>query len=145
VIAIAPKGKLYKAADSYMEKIAVGPKAKHVIDLDAPVRTNIEKAAKALGKKVGEMTIAIIDRPRHVALIAEIRKIGAKVQLFSDGDVSMAYATCIRESAIDMLLGIGGSTEAVLAAAAIKCLGGELLCRWKPKDDKHIARLHKAG
>lgn len=145
VIAIAPKGSLYKAADSYMEKIAVGEKAAGVIDLDAPVKTNIEKAAKALGKKVGEMTIAVIDRPRHEKLIDDIRKAGARIQLFTDGDVSMAYATCIRESPVDMLIGIGGSTEAVLAAAALKCLGGQMLCRWKPKDQKHIDRLNKAG
>ena len=145
VIAIGPKGSLYKAADSYMEKIAVGENGAKVIDLDAPVKTNIEKVAKALGKKVGEMTIAVIDRPRHQQLINDIRKAGACIQLFTDGDVSMAYATCIRESSVDMLMGIGGSTEAVLAAAALKCLGGQILCRWEPKDQKHIDRLNKAG
>ncbi|MDO8601661.1 MAG: class II fructose-bisphosphatase [bacterium] len=145
VIALAPKGNLYKAADSYMEKIAVGSQAKNVIDLDAPVAINIRKVAKALGKKVGEITVAVLDRERNQKLIQEIRKAGARIQLFTDGDVSWAYATCVRESPVDLMMGIGGSTEAVLAATALKCLGGQLLCRWRPKDEKHIARLRHAG
>ncbi len=145
VLAFGPKGSLYKAADSYMQKIAVGREARGVIDIDAPTGVNIKKAAKALGKSVGEMTVAILDRPRHEKLIEEVRKAGARVQLFTDGDVAYAIATCFRESPVDMLLGIGGSTEAVLAAAAMKSLGGELLCRWKPKDEKHVARLNLAG
>lgn len=145
VLAFGPKGSLYKAADSYMQKIAVGREAREVIDIDAPTSVNIKKAAKALGKSVGEMTVAILDRPRHETLIAEVRKTGARVRLFTDGDVAYAITTCFRESPIDMLLGIGGSTEAVLAAAAMKSLGGELLCRWKPKDEKHVARLNLAG
>lgn len=145
VLAFGPKGSLYKAADSYMQKIAVGREARGVIDIDAPTGVNIKKAAKALGKSVGEITVAILDRPRHETLIAEVRKAGARVRLFTDGDVAYAITTCFRESPIDMLLGIGGSTEAVLAAAAMKSLGGELLCRWKPKDETHIERLRKAG
>ena len=145
VIATGPEGTLYHAADSYMEKIAVGREAASVIDLDATVKENIARVAKALQRDVSEITVAILDRSRHEQLIAEVRDAGARVQLFSDGDVAMAIATCLRESPVDMLLGTGGSAEAVLAAAALKCLGGEMLCRWAPKDDKHIARLHKAG
>ncbi len=145
VIALGPHGTLYKAADSYMNKIVAGPKAKDVIDLEASPETNIKKVAKALGKDVREITVAVIDRPRHEQLIKDIRAAGARVSLFTDGDVSMAYSTCLRESPIDLLIGVGGSTEIVLSAAAVKCLGGGLFARWQPPDEKHIARLNKAG
>lgn len=145
VIATGPKGSLYHAADSYMEKIAVGPDAKDVIDLDAPIASNIKKVAKALGKDVSELLVATLDRPRHEELIRDARAAGARVRLFSDGDVAMALGTCLERASVDMLIGTGGSAEAVLAAAAMRCLGGELLCRWKPKDEKHVARLNKAG
>lgn len=145
VIATGPAGSLYHAADSYMEKIAVGPQAKGVIDLDQSIGDTIQKVARALGKEVSELIVATLDRPRHEALIKEARAVGARVRLFSDGDVAMALGTCLPSSSVDILIGIGGSTEAVLAAAAMRCLGGELLCRWKPKDEKHIERLHKAG
>ena len=145
VIATGPKGSLYHAADSYMEKIAVGPESKNIIDLDAPVADNIKKVAYALGKEVSELIIATLDRPRHEQLIQEARATGARVRLFSDGDVAMALGTCLSRSSVDMLMGTGGSAEAVLSAAAMRCLGGEILCRWKPKDEKHIARLNAAG
>ncbi|MEK7554941.1 MAG: class II fructose-bisphosphatase [Patescibacteria group bacterium] len=145
VIATGPKGSLYHAADSYMDKIAVGPKAKHEIQLDASVKENITKTAKALGKSVSEITVAVLDRPRHATLINEIRETGARVQLFTDGDIAMAIATCLPESPIDLLMGIGGSAEGVISAAAMKCLGGEILAKWKPKDATHIARLKSAG
>lgn len=145
VIATGPKGSLYHAADSYMDKIAVGRSASEVIDLDAPVADNIHKVARALGKEVGEVTVAILDRERHADLILQVRAAGARVQLFSDGDVATAIATCFRDDPIDMLMGIGGSSEAVLAAAALRCLRGEILCRWKPKDEKHVKRLNDAG
>ncbi|MBI4088259.1 class II fructose-bisphosphatase [Candidatus Kaiserbacteria bacterium] len=145
VIATGPKGSLYAAADSYMDKIAVGPEAKGVIDLDAPVADNVHKVAKALGKEVSELIVAVLDRDRHENLIKEARAAGARVRLFTDGDVAMALGTCLETSSVDMLMGIGGSAEAVLSAAAMRVLGGELLCRWKPKDEKHIARLNGAG
>jgi fructose-1,6-bisphosphatase II len=145
VIATGPKGSLYHAADSYMEKIAVGPLAAGVIDLDASPAENIQKVAKAMGKDISEITVAVLDRERHQDLVAAIRATGARVQLFSDGDVSMALATCMRESSVDILMNTGGSAEAVLAAAALRCYGGEILCRWKPKDEKHVKRLNDAG
>lgn len=145
VIAMGPKGTLYHAADSYMEKIAVGPAAKTAVSLDATVSENIKQVARALGKPIGEITVAILDRPRHEKLVADIRSAGARVQLFTDGDIAMAIATCLRESPIDILMGTGGSAEAVIAAAALKCLGGEIIARWKPKDETHIARLASHG
>ena len=145
VIATGPKGTLYRAADSYMDKIAVGPGAAPVIDLDASVKDNIEKTAKALGKDVREITVSMLDRDRHKDLINEVRATGARIRLFTDGDVAMAIATCLHGSSVDMLMGRGGSAEAVLAAAGLKTLGGELLCRWKPKDEKHVKRLNEAG
>ena len=145
VIATGPKGSLYRAADSYMEKLAVGRLASQVIDLDASAKDNITKVAKALGKDVSEVTVAILDRDRHETLIAEVRATGARVQLFTDGDVAMAIATCLRDSPIDILMGLGGSAEAVISAAALRTLNGEILCRWKPKDEKHVKRLNGAG
>lgn len=145
VIATGPEGSLYHAADSYMEKLGVGPKAAKVINIDASIKDNIEKTARALGKDVEELSVAILERDRHADLIAKVRATGARVRLFTDGDVAMAIATCLPDSSVDMLMGIGGSAEAVLAAAALKALGGELLCRWKPKDEKHIKRLNNAG
>lgn len=145
VIAAGPEGSLYRAADSYMEKLAVGRAASHVIDLDAPVSDNVRNVAKALGKEVGEVTVAILDRDRHQQMISEVRATGARVQLFTDGDVAMAIATCLRDSPIDILMGTGGSAEAVISAAALRALNGEILCRWKPKDEKHVKRLNDAG
>lgn len=145
VIATGPEGSLYRAADSYMDKIAVGAQAKDVIDIDAAPAENVKRVAHALGKDVSEITVAIIERPRHEQLIAEVRSARARVQLFTDGDVAMAIATCMLSSPVDILMGIGGSAEAVLTAAALRCLGGEIICRWKPKDEKHIVRLEAAG
>ncbi len=144
VMVTAPRGGLYGAPDSYMEKIATGPRAAHAIDPDQPVEWNVEAVAEALGKNVEEVTVAVLERERHEDLIGLIRDVGARVQLFPDGDVAMAIATCIRESPIDLMMGIGGSTEAVLAAAAIRFYGGQMYCRWKP-DAKHWPRLDAVG
>jgi len=144
VIAAAPQGTLYRGIDSYMEKIAVGPEAANVIDLDLPVAKNLQRVAVALGKDISEITVAVLDRPRHEKLIAEIRQAGARIELFTDGDVAMAIATCLKESPIDVMMGVGGSTEAVLAAAALKCYGGEMLCRWQAKPEQ-IPKLQELG
>lgn len=145
VIAAGAPGSLLQAPDTYMEKIAVGPAGKSVIDLDAPVKENITTVAMALGKTLDELTVMVLDRERHEQLIKEIRAAGARVSLFTDGDVAAAIATCEPDSGVDLLLGIGGSTEAVLAAAAIKIMGGELFCRFKPKDETHEAKIKAAG
>jgi fructose-1,6-bisphosphatase II len=145
VIASGPRGTLLHAPDTYMKKIAVGPLAKNVIDLNASTKVNIEKVAKALDKKVEDITVVILDRERHVDLIDEVRKIGARVRLITDGDVAAGVATCFPESGIDILMGIGGSTEAVLAAVPIKILGGDILCQFKPKKESDVPKILKAG
>lgn len=141
VIAAGPRGSLLSAPDTYMEKIAVGPKAKKVISLNRPVRENLKRVAKALGKKPSDLTVIALDRPRNEKVIKECRRVGARISLITDGDVAAAIATCLPSSGVDILLGIGGSTESVLAAAAVKTLGGELQARFWPRDDKDRKRI----
>src|SRR3989338_7771170 len=145
VVASGKKDSLLHAPDTYMKKIAVGPLGKGAIDLDASVKINIEKTAKTLNKKVEDITVVILDRERHTDLIKEVRVAGARVRLITDGDVAAAIATCFSDSGIDLLMGIGGSTEAVLAAVPVKILGGEILCQFKPKKDTDIPKIKAAG
>ena len=145
VFAAGSKGSLLNAPDTYMEKIAAGPRAAKVIKLDAKPADNIKRAAKALNKKTGDITVCILDRERHKDLIAQVRQSGARVRLITDGDVAGAIAPCLPGSGIDLLLGIGASAEAVLAGVAVKILGGQLLCRFKPKNDQHAAMVKKHG
>ena len=145
VIAVAERGNFLHAPDTYMEKIAAGPAAKGVIDLDAPAEDNVRKVAKALGKDVSEVTVVILNRPRHDDLIARVRKIGARIQLIGDGDVSAAVATGIMDSGIDLLMGIGGAPEGVISAAAMKCIGGDFQGRLKFRNESERARAEKMG
>ncbi len=145
VISAGPKDSLYKAIDSYMEKLAVGPKAAKAIDLKHPLVDNLKSISKALDKKIEDLTVAILDRPRQEELIKQVREIGAKVYLFTDGDIAMAIATCLPESPIDVLVGTGGSTEAVLAASALKTLGGNMFTRWNPQNETSRKRLEEAN
>ncbi len=145
VITTGSKGSLMSAPDTYMEKIAVGKEAKNVIDLDASVSENITKVAKALGKDVSEITVSMLDRPRHEKLIQEIRQTGARIRLVTDGDVAIAVSTCMPNNPIDMLLGWGGSTEGVLAAVALKIMGGEILTRFKPRNENDKKKLAELG
>ena len=145
VIAAGARGSLLNAPDTYMEKLAAGPKAAKVIKMGAPVKTNIDRVAKALGKKVGDVTVCVMDRSRHEELIFQIRKTGARVRLITDGDVAGAIAPCMPESGIDLLMGIGASAEAVLAATAIKILGGQMYARFNPMKEAHHQLLKKAG
>lgn len=145
VIAAGARGSLLSAPDTYMEKIAAGPLAARVIDLDAPVAVNVKRSAKALGKDVREMTVLTLDRERHKGIIEEVRKAGARVRLITDGDVAGAIATCVPESGIDLLIAVGGSTEAVLAAVALKIMGGEILCRFVPKKEGDIKEIRRLG
>lgn len=145
VIAAGAEGSLLAAPDVYMQKIAVGKEAAGVIDIDAPVQDNLRHIAKALGKDVGEVTVIVLDRPRHEQLIADIRGAGARVRLITDGDVAGAIAACTPGNEIDVLMGIGGSTEGVLAAVPIKIMGGQLLGRFAPKGKKQAERLATFG
>lgn len=145
VIATGSRGSLFHAPDMYMNKIACGPKAKGAIDLDAPVKTNLTKVAKKLDKEVAELVVMVLDRPRHEDLIKEIRACGARVRLITDGDVAGAIAPSLKESGIDLLMGIGASAEAVLASTAIKCMGGEFQAKFWPKDEAQKERLKKMG
>lgn len=125
VLAISEPGGLLRAPDIYMKKLAVGPKAVGLVHIDAPVKENLEIIAGSLERSVSEVTVIVLDRPRHARLIEEIRQAGARIRLISDGDTDAAIATNISGTGIHCLMGTGGAPEGVLAAAAIKCLGGE--------------------
>lgn len=120
----------------YMNKIAVGIEARDVIDIEAPVDLNLQNIASALGRKIGEVTVAVLDRPRHQELLAEIRRAGARVKLISDGDVAAGIQAALPETGVDALMGIGGTPEGVLTAAAIRCTGGAIQCKPWPRDDE---------
>jgi fructose-1,6-bisphosphatase II len=125
-IAIAPKGGFLHAPDMYMEKIAVGPSARGAIDIDASPTENLKRVAEAKACYVQDLTVVILDRPRHDKIVNEIRLAGARIHLISDGDVAPAIAAAVLGSGVDMMLGIGGAPEGVLAAAALKCMGGDM-------------------
>jgi fructose-1,6-bisphosphatase II len=129
VFVAAARGSMSSPPAHYMNKIAVGPAAAGHIDLNAPVRENLRVVAAALRRKVRDLTVVILNRPRHEELIAEVRECGARIKLISDGDVSGGISTALPETGVDMLMGIGGAPEAVLTAAALKCLGGEIQAR----------------
>ncbi|MDN5292949.1 MAG: fructose,6-bisphosphatase [Eubacteriales bacterium] len=145
VVAVAERGGLLNAPDMYMDKIAVGPKAAGCIDITAPVKENLKNVAKALKKDVSDLTVVILDRPRHEKIIRECREAGARIKLIPDGDVAPAVAAAIEGTGVDMLLGIGGAPEGVLAAAALKCLGGDMQARLWPEDEEDIERARKLG
>ena len=137
VIAVSERGSMYAPGRLvYMDKIATGPDAAGMIDLDAPVERNLRRVAKAKGEDVNDLTVIILDRPRNQPYIDAVRQAGARIRLIRDGDVSAAIATARDDTRIDLLLGIGGSPEAVLAAAALRCMGGEIQCRLWPRDDE---------
>lgn len=145
VIAVAERGNFLHAPDTYMDKIACGPLAKGKIDIDAPVEDNIRNVAKALGKDVSEVTVVIMQRPRHEDIIRRTRALGARIQLIGDGDVSAAVATGIDDAGIDLLIGIGGAPEGVISAAAMKCLGGDFQGRLKFRSDEERSRATRMG
>ena len=148
VLAAAPRGSLLHAPDMYMNKIAVGPECKGRVNLDAPVATNIKEVAKALDKLVSEITVVILDRPRHQQIIEDVRRAGARIKLITDGDVSPGVAAAYENSGVDILMGIGGAPEGVITAAALKCLGGDFQARLYPEGDEaeeEIRRCHEMG
>jgi len=145
VIAVAEQGMLLHAPDMYMEKIAVGPKAKGTIDLNVSLIENMKSVAKALGKDVSDLTVMIQDRTRHDHLVSQVFEVGAKVRMFSDVDITGAIATAIDELNVDMLVGTGGAPEGVISAVALKCLGGDFQGRLVPANADEIERCIKMG
>lgn len=145
VVAIAPRGCLLHAPDMYMDKIAVGPKAKGVVDINSSVGDNIKNVAKALGKEISDITVTLLDRPRHEKLVQEIRKAGARIKMITDGDVLAAISTCFDYTGVDILMGVGGAPEGVIAAAALKCMGGEFQGILKPTDEEQKERCKEMG
>ena len=145
VIAIGSKGSLLNAPDTYMKKIVVGPKAKGAIDLNKTAEENIISVSKALGKKTTQMTIAVQDRERHNYIVEAARKLGTRIQMFGDGDVATATATCFDDTGIDMMMGIGGGPEGVITAAAIKCMGGDMQAQIYPLSEQEVNRCYELG
>lgn len=145
VLAIADGGNLLHAPDMYMEKIAVGPESVGKIDINASTKENLEAVAKAKKKDLEDIVAIVLDRPRHKQLIEEIRATGARIKLIPDGDVAAAINTAFDETGVDILFGIGGAPEGVLAAVALKCLGGEIQGKLKPENDDEIARCKTMG
>ncbi len=145
VIAVAERGNFLHAPDTYMDKVACGPKAKGVIDIEKTPEENIRAVSEALSKSVSDTTVVILDRPRHEELICKVRSLGARIRLIGDGDVSAAIATCWEDSGIDLLLGIGGAPEGVITAAALKCLDGDFQGRLVFRNQKERERASKMG
>ncbi len=140
VVAVAERGSLYHwSGIAYMDKLAVGPQARGAIDINAPVSENIRNVARALKKEVEDITVVMLDRPRHKELIHQIRETGARIKLILHGDVSAGIMTAIEDPPADMLMGVGGAPEAVITACAMKCLGGEIQCKLWPRNDDERA------
>ena len=137
VVALSARGTMHCPRHFvYMNKIVTDAEAKDVIDIDAPTAENIRRVAAAKNKKISEITVVVLDRPRHEKLLNDIRKAGARVKLITDGDVSAAIEAALPDTDVDMLMGIGGTPEGVLSAAAIRCIGGAIQCKAWPRDDK---------
>lgn len=145
VVALAPRGCLLHAPDMYMDKIAVGPKARGKINLDRSPGENLASVAKALDRPVRDLVVVVLDRPRHNEIIRQVREAGARVRLITDGDVAPAISSAVAGSGVDMLLGVGGAPEGVLAAVGLKALGGELQGRLVPEDEEQEQRIRKMG
>ena len=146
VLAVAERGAMFDpSAVFYMEKIAVGPDAADAIDITAPVSENLRKVAKAKKSSVSDLTVCILDRPRHAELIAQVRETGARIRMISDGDVAGAIAAARPESGTDLLIGTGGTPEGIIAAAAMRCMGGALQARLAPTDDAERQKAIDAG
>ncbi len=145
VVAMAAHGHFLHAPDTYMEKIATSEKARDAIDLSRSPSTNLKNIADALGLTLENMTVVILDRERHEPLIGEVRSLGCRIQLIPDGDVSAAIATALPGSGVDVLMGTGGAPEGVLAAAALRCVGGAMQTRLKPRNDDEVRRAKKMG
>jgi len=146
VIAVAERGTMFfPGAAVYMDKIACGPESIEAVDIDAPPRENVERVARAKGKKPSEVTVVVLERDRHDELIRELREVGAKVLLIPDGDVAPAIAAAQPTTGVDLLMGVGGTPEGVIAAAALKCVGGGVQGKLWPRNDEERQQLVDAG
>jgi fructose-1,6-bisphosphatase II len=146
VMAVADRGAMYDpSAVFYMDKLVTGPAAADVVDLEAPVAHNIQAVAKAKGCSAEDVTVVVLDRPRHDQLVSEIREAGARILFIMDGDVAAAVMTAREETGVDLLLGVGGTPEGIIAACAVKCLGGVILGKLAPRDDAERRKALDAG
>jgi fructose-1,6-bisphosphatase II len=145
VLAVAERGGLLHAPDIYMDKLIVGPTSAGHVDMRRPVEENLAAMARALRRSVTDLVITILDRPRHAELIARVRGAGARIKLISDGDVSAAIAAAVRGTGVHGVMGIGGAPEGVLAAAALRCLGGEMQGRFWYRNDQERERVRTMG
>jgi fructose-1,6-bisphosphatase II len=148
VVATAERGTMYSAPPGvfYMEKIAVGPAMKNVIDINAPIGVNLDRIARVRDSHIDDLTVVILDRPRHQEMIRQIREVGARIRLISDGDVAAAIQAAMEDyRGIDVMVGIGGAPEAVLAAAALKCVGGEIQCKIWPRTEEEREKFKADG
>lgn len=146
VLAVAERGGMFDpSAVFYMDKLATGPEAAEFVDINAPVAANIRRVAKAKGGNAQDVTVCVLDRPRHDGLVQEVREAGARIKFISDGDVAGAIMTAREGTGVDLLLGVGGTPEAVIAACAMKCLGGTFQGRLWPRDDAERRRALDAG
>ncbi len=146
VIGACPAGKMYNPGPSfYMQKLVVGHEARNVVDLDAPVKDNLMKIAKAKGKDINDLVVFVLDKPRHQKIIQDIREVGARILLHTDGDVSGALMVCDPNTDVDLMIGTGGSPEGVIAACAIKGMGGQILARLDPQSYVEKEAIEKAG
>jgi fructose-1,6-bisphosphatase II len=146
VVALAAKGTMHCPIEFvYMNKIVTGPEAKDCIDINAPVAENLKNIAKAKERKISELTVVVLDRPRHEQLLSDIRSAGARVKLISDGDVAASIDAALPEREVDALMGIGGTPEGVISAAAIHCIGGGIQCKGWPRDDSERKAALAAG
>ena len=144
-VALAERGCLFPAPDVYMDKIAVGPKALGAIDISAGPEANLQSIAETMKCYVEDLTVVILDRPRHAELIRAVRDAGARIKLIQDGDLSAAIATALEDSGVDVLMGIGRAPEGVLAAAALRCLGGDMQAQFKPASEEDVERIRRTG
>lgn len=146
VVAVAERGTMFDPRHIvYMNKIAVGPEAAGHVDIEAPVADNLRAVARAKGKDINDLTVMILDRPRHEQLIAEVREAGARIRLIPDGDISAALSTAIPDTGVDLLLGIGGAPEAMVSACALKCVGGEIQCKLWPRNQEEVEAAKRVG
>ena len=145
VIAVSDAGAMLRVPDTYMDKIACGPEGRGVVDLDKSPTDNVRALAEAKGMYVEDLTVVVLDRPRHLKLIEELRGAGARIKLISDGDVSAALATTKPDTGIDLMMGVGRAPQGILAAAALQCLDGEMQARLRPRNETEAQQLREVG